>query len=340
MPASSAMTGVNIMKKAGLLPRWVVGAFLITFAVSTFSQEPISKDAVAWLQAMRDAMHNLDYQATVVYSRDNQIQTLKLSRTIQNGVVREHLQALNDPLREVVRDGDKVTCYFPDRRAMVVEYQQGKDSLFVHFPWEWQQKEEIYQFKSGHSGHVAGRQAQEIIIQPLDKYRYPRRIWLDTETKLPLKLELLDHDGGILEAIIVTDIQLGEAAAAVATALPNHSKTWKILDRKVTPIKDKHWQLSFLPPGFSEVMRTRRLDPIDQQPIDHILVSDGIASVSIYIKKSDEKGFDPGNKKLGAVNTYSKQIGDFYITVLGDVPPETVRAIANGVRVDTGSTSS
>ncbi len=333
------MTGVR-MKRAYIVYPWVMGIFFIVFNLSAFPQDLMPKDALGWLKAMREAMHNLAYQATVVYSRDNQIQALKLSRVIQEGVVKEHLQALNDPLREVVRDGDKVTCYFPDRQAMIVEYRQGNDSLFVHFPWEWQQKQGIYQFNLGHIGHVAGRPAQEIVVVPLDKYRYPRRIWLDTETKLPLKLELLNHDGGILEAVVVTDIQLGKGVEKVATVPRESDQTWKIVDRKVIPLKDKRWQLSFLPPGFNEVLRTRRLDPIDQRPIDHILVSDGIASVSIYIKQGDDRGFDPGNKKLGAVNTYSKQVGDFYITVLGDVPPETVRAIANGVRLATGTTAS
>lgn len=314
------------------LGSWLLGVFFLSLAVPGSAEEALSQTPISLLQGMREAMERLTYQATVVYSRDNRIQTLKLFHQVHEGVVHERMQALNDSLREVVREADRVTCYLPDRKTMLVEFRQGKGSLFGHFPAQLTAKESIYRFRMGAKGRVAGRQAQEVVIEPLDRYRYGRRIWLDQDSNLPLKFELIDDRGNILEAIVVTNLKLGSESIEPFLA-SDHHHDWHVFESKVDPIQDRRWYLEFLPPGFSEVKRVQRLDPVDKKPIEHILVSDGIASVSLYIKEGSDEGFDPGNKRLGAVNVFSRRAGDFQITVLGDVPAETVKAIGMGLTV-------
>lgn len=311
--------------------RWALSWLLACWSVVALAVETEHQDSTDWLRGMADAMQRLDYQASLAYSRDNRIQTLRLTHSVRDGVVRERLQALNEPLREVVREANKLTCYFSERRTMVVEFRDPSRSLFREWPRQWIQQAKFYRLALGQRGHVAERSAQEIVIESLDAYRYGRRIWIDTESKLPLQLELLDREGNVLEAFVVTELIVGEVGKQTADSesMPGGgSEHWKLVEVPA----DQRWRLTQLPQGFTEVKRSRRKDP-DSAPVDHILITDGLASVSVYIKQQDEgTGLDSADRRLGAVNVYNRRINGYLITVLGDVPPETVRLIGDGVR--------
>ena len=68
--------------------------------------------------------------------------------------------------------------------------------------------------------------------------------------------------------------------------------------------------------------------------VDHIALSDGIATVSIFVEPVFDKssppipGFYSGH---GAINVYIRTIGDRKITTVGEVPLETVREIGDAV---------
>lgn len=311
--------------------RWCAIGVWLYYSLTLWAGEPVVRSPQDWLKAMTEAMQKLNYEATVVYSHDNRIRTLTLAHVIRNGVVYEVLQALDGVRRRVVRAADKVSCYFPDRSLVVVETRPQEQSLFNSaFPRYWGGQNAIYRFQLGERNWVAGREAQELVIEPLDRYRYGRRIWIDSDTLLPLKFELFDQQGKVLESLVVTNLRTGDDVEFVPEEA-NRSRRWKVLDRREESA-DQRWQVKQLPEGFREIRRSRHLDLTDGKPVDHILISDGWASVSVYVKPDGDKGFDPGNFRLGAVNLYNRQLDGYLITVLGDVPPETVQLIGEGVR--------
>lgn len=315
--------------------RWAVGWVAACWSLLIFAAEVERQDPAEWLRAMTEAMQRLDYQTTLAYTRDNRIQTLRFIHRIKDGVVHEHLQTLNDSLREVVREANKVTCYFPELRTMVVESHDFSRALFREWPGQGLGQAKFYRLGLGQQGQVAERLAQEIVIEAVDDYRYSRRFWIDTESKLPLQLELVGSEGNVLEAFVVIELIVGNAIDKGSVIEPPPAKaaeSWKVLDRMEGPT-DQRWQLTQLPPGFSEVKRSRRQRPQDETPVDHILITDGLASVSVYIKaQGGSSDLGLGAKQLGAVNVYNRRIDGYLVTVLGDVPPETVRLIGDGVR--------
>ncbi len=315
--------------------RRAFGWLLACWSVVALAAKVERQDPSEWLRAMAEAMQRLDYQATLAYSRDNRIQTLRLVHDVKDGVVRERFQALNDSLRVVVREANKVTCYFPEWRTMTVESRDLSHSLLREWPTQWLGDAKFYRLALGRQGRVAERAAQEIMIEPLDAYRYGRRIWLDVESKLPLQLELLDPEDRVLEAFVVTELivgDVGQQAADLESRPDGGAEPWKVLDRVEVPA-DRRWRLTQLPQGFTEVKRSRRKDLTDSAPVDHILVTDGLASVSVYIKQQGEDSeLDSASRRLGAVNVYNRRIDGYLVTVLGDVPPETVRLIGDGVQ--------
>jgi sigma-E factor negative regulatory protein RseB len=64
------------------------------------------------------------------------------------------------------------------------------------------------------------------------------------------------------------------------------------------------------------------------------VLSDGLATVSVYVEKSTtvEQALD-GESKMGSINAYGRQLSDYQITVMGEVPGDTVKQIAEAVSI-------
>src|SRR5690606_17137208 len=66
-----------------------------------------------------------------------------------------------------------------------------------------------YDLTLGAVDRVADRSTQVLAISPRDELRYGYRLWLDQETAMPLRVQLIDGAGGVLEEIRFTEIEIG-----------------------------------------------------------------------------------------------------------------------------------
>jgi sigma-E factor negative regulatory protein RseB len=92
------------------------------------------------------------------------------------------------------------------------------------------------------------------------------------------------------------------------------------------------WTFKSVPEGFQILSYSVLKRPPLNSPVEHVLMSDGFSSVSVYIEKRDAR-INPGARKIGAASVDSVKLGDFEVTVMGEVPQKTVELIANGVRI-------
>jgi sigma-E factor negative regulatory protein RseB len=67
------------------------------------------------------------------------------------------------------------------------------------------------------------------------------------------------------------------------------------------------------------------------EPVTHILYSDGLAKVSVFIAAADDNEMR-GVSQVGASSSFSVASGDRHITAVGEVPPITVEQIATSMR--------
>ena len=68
------------------------------------------------------------------------------------------------------------------------------------------------------------------------------------------------------------------------------------------------------------------------KPVEHLVVSDGLASVSIFIEDAQKaNGNLQGGTRRGAVNAYGRQLGEYHVTAVGEVPHATVKMISQSV---------
>ena len=295
------------------------------------------------LDRMVRASHSLDYIGTFVYRSGSTIQSMKIIHRAGTDGSRERLVALSGSAREVIRDGQRVTCIFPDDRIIVVARRR-PGTLYPSTVFEPEIEIDpgiaaIYSLESGGVARVADREANVVNVRPKDRYRYGFRLALGRETGLLLKLELLDTDATVLEEIVYTHLELPAAIPdealkpRISHAGFTRYEADAVDDSSHSPAaRPQGWDIGWLPAGFT--MANASYGPI--QPgrnfVDHRVYSDGLASLSIFIERErDSDDRLEGASSVGAVNAFSRVIGNFQLSVVGEVPAITVEKVAASI---------
>ncbi len=279
-------------------------------------------------------MKTLDYQGTIVFFKNGRLDTMKYSHVINNGYEQERLLSLNSPMREVIREAGKVRCVFKKSKEIVLNHRPVSDSFIIDLPEDFSTITSVYQLRVLDDESVAMLPAHVVSIKPKDKFRYKRKVWIDKQHFLPLKMEVYDLSGRTVEQVLFTDIQVGKQLNFVY--VENEVKGAKIRhlhQAKLLPINKAGFGLGKLPSNFKVVFFTRINNDDDSgKPVEHVLLSDGFSLVSVY-REAKAKDTQEGLQTLGSVKSFTRIIDGFQITVMGEVPAKTVQFIAQGVKL-------
>lgn len=295
------------------------------------------EDVLSVLDRMQDAVQRLNYQGTLVYFQGGQVQSMHIVHKADEKGEYERLVNLNGPAREVIRSNNVVTCYMPDHKSVLVgERKYNSNVLGKLVANDFSSFQNYYQFQIEGDDRVAGLAAQRVLIKPRDTYRYGYRLWLDRNNGLLLKFDLLAEDGQALEQAMFADIrvvdQIPDAMLAPTTASEGFAwfKQEKTADSAEAP--ESAWHIRHLPVGFAITARFHHPLPNSDAVAEHVIASDGLASVSVYIEKlSENRKRFVGGSNMGAVNAFGAVVDDHQITVIGEVPGSTVQVIASSV---------
>lgn len=309
-------------------------------AKSVTTPKDTSSEATKLLNEMSRASKSLNYDGTFVYLRGNHLDTMRIiHKAAGAGGERERLISLTGPAREVVRDKSAVTCIFPENRSVMVEKSRPHKILPTNLPQPIQKVSAYYGFSVIGHDRIAGRDTRIVVIRPRDHFRYGYRIWLDNATKLLLKSDVINAKGHALEQILFTHLELPKTIddSLLKPTVNGYGYTW--YTNEPDPASDKadsDWTVGWLPKGFSIREKEVNAMATSRSPVYHMVFSDGIASVSVFVEKVDAKSERmEGFSSLGAVNAYSTMEGDHQITVVGEVPRITVRQMAASVKQQT-----
>jgi sigma-E factor negative regulatory protein RseB len=229
-----------------------------------------------------------------------------------------------------------VRCIYPDDQTVVVEKSRPRKYV-AQLPEPIERIAPYYFFTLDDEDRVAGRDAWVVNIQPRDAFRYGYRLWIDKENSLLLKSELRDKSGFPLEQIMFTDLRVLDVVPEdlLKPAVSGQNYTWyhsASATNRNGGSQESRWTVSWMPSGFTMNEHERQALVASGRLVDHMVFSDGLASVSVFIEQLDDEGeMAVGLSRMGGVNTYAKHLGDFQVTAVGEVPPTTVQRIANSV---------
>jgi|HigsolmetaAR204D_1030405.scaffolds.fasta_scaffold00056_58 sigma-E factor negative regulatory protein RseB len=311
--------------------RWSVGVVLLSLAALAHAGD---RGAREWLERMSESMSTRNYEARFFRIRDSRSDGWRIIHRVDRGRATERLVSLDGSGREYIRNEAEVICYLPDQRKVLVEKRAQESTLLSTVPVYSERLEANYSIELGGATKTLGRRTQLILVKPRDQFRYGYRLWLDEETAMPLKSQLVDRNGNIIEQILFAELHFREriSADALKPSVATDGFQWIYQDTQ-PEIRNATLDWVIRPPaGFR--LTTWRVQAIagSSAPVQHLVYSDGLASVSVFIEPRNPQS-EPirGLAKVGAAFAYSRDLDGHQVTAVGEVPAVTVQAIATGV---------
>ncbi|HXZ54611.1 MAG TPA: MucB/RseB C-terminal domain-containing protein [Burkholderiales bacterium] len=306
--------------------------FLLPVSAAIAQTDP---SALQWLQRIYAASEKLSYTGTFVYQQGQRSETSSIVHVADSTGPRERLETLNGIPREIVRTGDEVVCYLPASSTMKIDKQPGRRPFPAILSEQLKDVSENYTVKKGDVERVVGYSCQVLNLVPKDRLRYGHRLWADVSTGMLLQAKTYNEKNEMLEQFFFTQIKIGPVGRdQLRPRYSRQTKDWRIEDSAATRanLAESGWTIRSKPPGFrtvAELMRTVG----GTGGVGHIVLSDGLAAISVFIEPVSGKRPSPqaGLSRQGAINVYTRPVGNYWVTVVGEAPAESVKYVANAV---------
>lgn len=313
---------------------------LIAFCICVFTGPVFASEGIALLDRMSDSMRSKNYTGVFVYRHKEKVETLKIIHRQTEKGIDERLITLSGKPREIIRDDRKVTCIWPEKRLVLLDKNRRKSRFPGIIPENLKRLPDHYSITLiDKSERIAGRLSYVVDVSPKDQYRYGYRLWIDRDSHLLIRSDLLDEKDKAVEQVMFTELKVYKSLPddLFESEYLQEGYHWKEIDKveDTKPEQVSGWQVKLLPPGFFLQSFNQRKKPELSVPIEHMVYSDGMASVSVFIEPKYNNERDKlvsGNSRRGALSIYGKSLGDFHVTVLGEVPQSTAKLIAESIQ--------
>jgi sigma-E factor negative regulatory protein RseB len=293
-------------------------------------------DARQWLERMSDSLATRNYVGLFTHTTNHQSETMRIVHRVGKDGSTERLVSLDGSGREIIRTPHEVHVYLPDRRVVLVEPRTDNGSLLKALPAPSPELDRLYELQVHAGQKLLGRDVRVIDIRPRDGFRYGYRLWLDEETAMPLRSVVLNGFGRPVELIHFTQMDMPRRIdqKEVEPSIDAAGFQWIRTSRRMaeTPATVPSWRPMRLPPGFRLVASRVQTLPGVAIPVQHLIFSDGFASISVFVEPADPAGpAPPQSSTVGSANAFSTVVQGHVVTAVGEVPLETVRDVATSV---------
>lgn len=303
-----------------------------------FSYVNAASETDPWmvLQKAAQAARELSYQGVFVYQSGNTARSVQITHMNYGQGEYARIFVLDGSPREVLSQGHDVVIFSPRDEKVVIEKRRGQNLFPALLPVEVDKIKASYQVRMGGTERIGGREGQIVYLKPRDKYRYGYKLWADLEYGLLLKSVSRNEHDHVMEQMAFTQLAL----------LNTQNMDWfhphidpnkqyvmeEQPNNRVSTTDAEHWSVDRLPAGYKQVDQIERMVPGKNVPLTHIVFSDGLSSVSLFIEPL-ARGARPklGATSLGATNIHANVVEGHQIMVVGEVPEATVTQIANSV---------
>ena len=307
----------------------------IAAALGLAAAPALAESGQEWLARMGAALSNSSYVGEFVSESAGRVERLAITHRVRDGIVSERLVSLTGHGRELVRENDEVVVYLPDQKLAIIERRSGRSDLLGALPrfegrmaaWykvDWVGRETLDEF--GPTAVVA--------VRPLDGYRFGYRLWIDVDTHMPVRSDLADGSGRVIERLRFTRLELDDDIpdSAFTPAIDRSKLRWV----RQSPQADDEapaWRAGQMPPGFRLSVSGMQALAGSGVPVNHLVYSDGLATVSVFIQApAPGKARAEGTTRSGVASAYTTLIEGHQVTAVGEVPPRTLKVIATSLR--------
>lgn len=292
-------------------------------------------EALAWLQRAAHAARATSYSGIFVHTNGERTSTVRIAHAMIDGIEHERVEPLEGPAREIVRRGEEMVCYFPDAKTMRLDRRVSARFFPSIFRGPPEALAENYTVRLGNTERILGRECQWIRLDPKDALRFAQRLCAEVSTGLLLRARSLNERKQVIEQYTFTDLRLGSevARSEVKPTLASRVKQW-VTDaqpRDEAKGADTGWEIGKPPAGYRKIGELRRTLPGKPAPVSQIVLSDGLASISVFVEPAGLPSRAEAASEEGTTSFFVRPAGDHVVTVLGDVPIAAAQQVGRSV---------
>ena len=296
----------------------------------------------AWLNRVHQAARQSVYTGTFVVSSGSNMASARIWHVCDGSQQLERVETLSGIPRAIFRRNDQVVTFFPQTRVAITEV---RESLGV-FPNLLNSSDasigDYYHLKALGSERIAGFVADVLQLVPVDHWRYGYRVWTEKRTGLIIQMQTLDQGDKVLEQAAFSDLQLDAVVNVAKLQRSGNTDGYRVLrpDLQKTTADAQGWTLQRPVDGFKAMgcyQRPVALPPGaaggNAQNTMQWVFSDGVATVSLFVEAFDaHRHVREGVTDMGgATRTLTRRIDSWWVTAVGEVPPETLHAFAQSL---------
>ncbi|MDF2154116.1 sigma-E factor regulatory protein RseB [Vibrio sp. CAU 1672] len=290
----------------------------------------VEKPAEALLHQMSEASQNLSYEISYILIKTNSIEPLLYRHATHDEEQYAHLVYLSGPVREVIRRGREISYIETGAEPFTIESGKMVAPIMPMLNTNIDELNLYYDYVQVGRAREAGVATQVLRIVPKDGLRYSYVLWIDEQSKLPLRADLLDRDGEMLEQYRAISYTVNPKIAELMSGLQNVQLP-AVLTMPKGELSKSNWRVGWIPEGFEPNELNRYRMAVTDQMVESQLYSDGLFDFSVYVANKDQHSLKGQLVRQGRRTLHSFVRGEYEISVVGDIPPATAQRIAQSV---------
>ncbi|MGY3941394.1 MucB/RseB C-terminal domain-containing protein, partial [Aeromonas veronii] len=290
----------------------------------------------ALLQQMQSAVQQQNFELSMVKARQGRLEPIRISHAVINGKEVAHLSYLDGKAIEYLQRQNEYTFFENSHDPYTLKDARfpGIWSTLVKMPLA--QVLESYDPVLAGRSRVAGVVAQVVRLVPKEADKYGFVLWIDEQSHLLLRIDMVEREGNLVEQVLGVELDLQSKPAPWLVKLANSKQppALALEDAYPAPQQQLNWQITWLPDGFKVLSQDRHQLVTTSMPVDYMMLSDGLVDLSVYVSRVDPKqAVRQQLIRQGATSlvSYVNEVG-VEITVVGEVPAETAKRIAESVQ--------
>lgn len=302
---------------------------LLTGSLLYSNIAPAQTASGALLQQMSSASRSLNYELAYISISKQGIESLRYRHAVVDQQPLGQLLHMDGPRREVLQRGGGISYFEPGLEPFTLTGDHIVDALPALVYADFDRLAKYYDFISVGRTRISDRPCEVIRVVARDGSRYSYIVWMDVDTKLPLRVDLLDRDGETLEQFRVISFVVGAEVQNIMQGLLKVNLP-PLLSLPASEKVNLSWNTGWLPAGVNEVARNRRKLPNVSVPVESRLYSDGLFSFSVNVSPSGagagQQFYRQGRRTIQSIVRNGHEI-----IIVGELPPSTAKRIADSI---------
>ncbi|WP_052122414.1 MucB/RseB C-terminal domain-containing protein [Chelonobacter oris] len=289
----------------------------------------VGNSLLSLLQQMSQAWRSSNYETSFIQILPSQVNSYQYRHVFADRRHYAQLSALDGVQQEVVQRDNVISYYGGGYQPFSIRGSHILDNLPSAVYADYAKLQAYYDFIDAGKTRIADRIAQVVRVLPKDDFRYQYVLWIDEQSHLLLRSDILDRNSELLEQFRMIDLQQSGNSHALVSLLEQLNLPPLINIPGGNAIEQSQWRPAWIPPGFEVVKRENYETEIGT--LESVMFSDGLFSFSLYINHNiaDNLGEQYWQQAGNIIYTETRENRE--ITLIGQIPLITAKRIVKDV---------